>query len=142
MNNEAILQRMAAMLSERLSAENPLREAIYITVAEPKEGEHTYAVLQTAKTQAREIVPGNFTWQYPCALTAFFFPPEGAFTAEQMRDWMEEAALSLVATLGAICGEGDGYYVLDATCTGPLQWEASGSTGYEGTLPFRLTVQF
>lgn len=144
MNNEPILKQLAAEIRLRLSDENPIKGALYTTVAEAKEEQHTYAVLQTAKTQAKEIVPGNYTWRYPCRLWAMFYPPEDErYTADAFNAWMEEAALALVAACAALLeGKYNTWAPLDATVTGPLQWAASDAGGYEGSIPFSLVIQF
>lgn len=144
MNNEKILCALADILRPRLSDTNPLKGALYVTVAEPKENQLTFAVLQTAKTQARELVPGNYTWQYPCRLLATFYPPEGAYTPADINAWMEEAGLALVASCSALLQAppaGD-YIVLDAVVDGPLSWEPDDTGGYTGQVGFTLTVQF
>ena len=143
MNNEKILIALADLLRPRLSDSNPLKRALYVTVAEPKENQLTFAVLQTAKTQARELVPGNFTWQYPCRLLATFYPPEGAYTSADINAWMEESALALVAACSALVqAPADGYLVLDAVVDGPLTWEPETTGGFTGQVGFTLTVQF
>ena len=143
MNNEKILLALADLLRPRLSDSNPLKRALYVTVAEPKENQLTFAVLQTAKTQARELVPGNFTWQYPCRLLATFYPPEGAYTPADINAWMEESALALVAACAALVqATAADYLVLDAVVDGPLSWEPDTTGGYTGQVGFTLTVQF
>lgn len=144
MNNEPVLEQLAAEIRLRLSADNPLKQALYVTVADPKEELHTYAVLQTSTTQAKEIIPGNFTWRYPCRLFAMFYPPEDAtYTPEAINGWMEEVALALVAACSVLLeGKYDAYIPLDAIVTGPINWAPVASGGYEGSINFTLTVQF
>lgn len=144
MNNEPILEQLAAEIRPRLSAANPIKHALYVTVAEAKEELHTYAVLQTSTTQAKELIPGNFTWRFPCRLFAMFYPPEDeSYTPAAINAWMEELALALVAACSALlAGKYNTYTPLDASISGPLQWAPSPSGGFEGSVPFSLTVQF
>jgi hypothetical protein len=144
MNNEKVLAVLADLIRPRLSPGNPIKHALYATVAEVKESQHTYAVLQTSQTQAKEIIPGNFTWRYPCRLFAMFYPPEdAAYTPVAINGWMEEAGLALVASCSALLeAEYPNFVPLDATVTGPIRWSPSASGGYEGSIAFTLTVQF
>lgn len=144
MNNEIVLAVLADLIRPRLSPGNPIKHALYATVAEVKESQHTYAVLQTSQTQAKEIIPGNFTWRYPCRLYAMFYPPEdAAYTPEAITAFMEEAGLALVASCSALLeSEYSNFVPLDATVTGPIRWSPSASGGYEGSIAFTLTVQF
>lgn len=144
MNNEIVLAVLADLIRPRLSPGNPIKHALYATVAEVKESQHTYAVLQTAQTQAKEIIPGNFTWRYPCRLYAMFYPPEdAAYTPEAITAFMEEAGLALVASCSALLeAEYPNFVPLDATVTGPIRWSPVASGGYEGSIAFTLTVQF
>lgn len=150
MTNEHVLQELAGLMRPRLSAGNPLAAALYVTVADAKEAEatRTCAVLQTGYSSARELIPGNYTWQYPCRLYARFYPPQGDWKAEQMLGWMNEAALALVAALGALGAapvqeqKERGFVVLDAVCTGGVSWRAEADVGYVGEVPFMVTVQF
>lgn len=150
MTNEHVLSKLAELIAPRLSPGNPLANAFYVTVADTKEpeGVRTCAVLQTSYSQARELIPGNFTWQYPCRLYARFYPPQGDWSPEQMLAWMNEAAFALVAALSALDAESvpaqkaRGFVVLDAVCTGGVSWRAEADTGYVGEVPFLLTVQF
>lgn len=150
MTNENVLQQLADLITPRLSAGNPLANAFYVTVADAKEPDatRTCAVLQTSYSQARELIPGNHTYQYPCRLYARFYPPQGNWQAEQMLGWMNEAALALVASLSALGADPvpaqkeRGFVVLDAVCTGGVSWQADADAGYIGEVPFRLTIQF
>ena len=146
MTAETILQDVATELSARVSSGNPLADAVFLTVAEPKEGSalHTFAVLQALPNGARELIPGNFTWQYPCRLYARFYPPQGDWTPEQMLAYFEEAALALVASLSACMQvqRKERYFLMDAVVTGGISWQADSTGGYEGEIPFRLTAQF
>ena len=150
MTNEHVLQELAGLIKPRLSAGNPLAEAFFVTVADAKDAEatRTCAVLQTSYSAARELIPGNFTWQYPCRLYARFYPPQGDWQAEQMLGWMDEAALALVASLSALGAapvqeqKERGFVVLDAVCTGGVSWQADADVGYIGEVPFQLTIQF
>lgn len=144
MNNEPILHHLADEIRSRLSEGNPLRHALYVTVAEDKAELHTYAVLQTSTTQAKEIIPGNFTWRYPCRLFAMFYPPEDAtYTPDAIDGWMEETGLALVAACSALLeGKYNTYTPLDATVTGPIHWAPASTGGFEGSINFTLTVQF
>lgn len=146
MNNEPILAALAELIRPRLSPGNPIRDALYSTVAEQREELHTYAVLQTSKNNATEIVPGNFTWRFPCRLFALFYPPEDAdYTAEAVEDWMEEVALALVAACSSLLESPPvelNALPLDALVNGPIHWAPSASGGYEGSINFTLTVQF
>ena len=144
MNNELVLAVLADLIRPRLSSGNPIKHALYATVAEVKESQHTYAVLQTSQTQAKEIIPGNFTWRYPCRLYAMFYPPEdAAYTPEAITAFMEEAGLALVASCSALLeSEYPNFVPLDATVTGPIRWSPDASGGYEGSIAFSLTVQF
>lgn len=150
MTNENVLQQLAALLRPRLSSGNPLASALYVTVADAKSAEatRTCAVLQTSYSSARELIPGNYTWQYPCRLYARFYPPQGNWSAEQMLGWMNETALALVASLSALGADPlpqqkeRGFVVLDAVCTGGVSWQAEADVGYIGEIPFLLTVQF
>ena len=146
MNNEPILAALAELIRARLSVGNPIKSALYATVAEQREELHTYAVLQTSKTQATEIIPGNYTWRFPCRLFAFFYPHEsGEYTAENVDAWMEELGLALVAACSSLLESPPddlNALPLDATVTGPIHWAPSASGGYEGSVNFTLTVQF
>ena len=150
MTNEHVLQKLAELIIPRLSPDNPLANAFFVTVADAKSAEatRTCAVLQTSYSAARELIPGNHTFQYPCRLYARFYPPQGNWTAEQMLWWMDEVSLALVAALGALGAESvsaqksRGFVVLDAVCTGGVSWQADTEGGYEGEVPFRITIQF
>lgn len=148
MNNEAVLQTLAALVRPRLGPDNPLGDALFATVAEekPNTALHTYAVLQTSKSGAQELVPGNYTYRIPCRLFAVFFPPEDAdYTPENIEDWMQELGLALVAACAVLLETPGGYenfYPLDATVTGPIHWAPAATGGYEGTVDFTLVVQF
>ncbi len=148
MNNETVLQTLAALVSPRLSADNPLKDSLFVTVADPKPEPalHTYAVLQTSKQQAQELVPGNFTWRFPCRALAVFYPPEdAAYTPSNIEGWMQELGLALVAACSALLetpGVYEDFYPLDATVTGPIHWAPDATGGYEGTVDFVLTIQF
>lgn len=146
MTAETILQDVASELRARVSEGNPLGNAVFLTVAEPKEGDalHTFAVLQALPNGARELIPGNFTWQYPCRLYARLFPPQGDWSPEQMLGFFEELALALVASLAAVMQvqRKETYFLMDAVVTGGISWQAASTGGYEGEIPFRLTAQF
>lgn len=148
MNNEAVLNELAALIRPRLGPDNPLGDALFATVAEekPDTALHTYAVIQTSKSGAQELVPGNFTYRIPCRLFAVFFPPAAAdYTPENIADWMQEAGLALVASCAVLLenpGRYAGFYPLDAVVTGPIHWAPSASGGYEGSVDFSLVVQF
>ena len=146
MNNEPILAALAELIRPRLSPGNPIAEALYTTVAEQRAELHTYAVLQTSKGGATEIVPGNYTWRFACRLFAFFYPPEDAeYTAENVDAWMEELGLALVAACSALLESPPddlNALPLDALVNGPIHWAPSASGGYEGSINFTLTVQF
>ena len=150
MTNEHVLQQLAELITPRLSPDNPLANAFFVTVADAKEADstRTCAVLQTGYSSARELIPGNHTYQYPCRLYARFYPPQGDWQAEQMLGWMNEAALALVASLSVLGAapvkeqKERGFVVLDAVCTGGVSWRADAEAGYIGEVPFRLTVQF
>lgn len=150
MTNEHVLQKLAELIIPRLSPDNPLANAFFVTVADSKEADstRTCAVLQTSYSSARELIPGNHTYQYPCRLYARFYPPQGNWTSEQMLWWMDEAALALVASLSALGADSvsaqkvRGFVVLDAVCTGGISWQADAEAGYIGEVPFLLTVQF
>lgn len=146
MTAETILQDLATELRGRVSADNPLGAAVFLTVAEPKEGDtlHTFAVLQALPNGARELIPGNFTWQYPCRLYARLYPPQGNWSPEQMLGFFEELALALVASLSALMQvpRKERYFLMDAVVTGGISWQADNTGGYEGEIPFRLTAQF
>lgn len=150
MSNEEILQKLAALIRPRLSAANPLAESLFVELANAKTPEETRtcAVLQTSYSQARELIVGNFTWQYPCRLWARFYPPQGNWDVADLRTWFDEAALALVASLGALRGmeveaqKAEGFVVLDAICTGGISWAAQAEEGWVGEVPFMLTVQF
>ena len=148
MNNEAVLNELVKLIRPRLGPDNPLGDALFATVAEekPNAALHTYAVLQTAKSSAVELIPGNFTFRLPCRLSAVFFPPEDTdYTPENINAWMQELGLALVAACSALLAQPDayeGFYPLDATVTGPIHWAPSASGGYEGAVNFILAVQF
>ena len=146
MNNEAVLAFMAQKIRSRLSAENPLRERLFATVAEQKDPQatHTFGVLQTAKGQAQEIVKGNYTFRIPCRLYAFFYPPEdAAYTADSILGWMQEASLALMQVGAEILGKvQESFLVLDCVANGPLHWAPVEEGGWEGSVAFTLTVQF
>lgn len=146
MNNETVLAALADLIRPRLSDSNPLKEALFATVAEQKDDAdlHTYAVLQTSKSQSQELVPGNFTWRYPCRLQAFFFPPEDEdYSAANIDAWMEEAGLALVAACSTLLEGGyDTFLPLDAVVNGPINWAPSATGGFEGSVNFTLTIQF
>lgn len=146
MTAETILQDVAREMSARVSEGNPLGNAVFLTVAEPKEGDtlHTFAVLQALPNGARELIPGNFTWHYPCRLYARFYPPQGNWAAEQMLGFFEEAALALVASLSACMQvpRKEKYFLMEAVVTGGISWQAEATGGYEGEIPFRLIAQF
>lgn len=150
MNVGNVLTRVRELILPRLSEGNPLRGAFFLEVADAKAPEQlrTCAVLQVSYSQARELIPGNFTWQYPCRCWARFYPPQGDWRAEQMRGWMEEAGLAVVGALGALMAvpvveqQAQGAVVLDAVCTGGVSWQADAEAGYIGEVPFMLTIQF
>ena len=150
MNTGVILDKLRELIVPRLSAQNPLRDAFFVEVADAKQPEQvrTCAVLQVSYSQARELIAGNYTWQYPCRCWARFYPPQGNWDAEQLRGWMNEAGLALVAALGALMAvpveeqRAAGFIMLDAVCTGGVSWRADADEGYVGEVPFMLTVQF
>ncbi len=148
MNNETVLETLAALVRPRLSAANPLKDSLFVTVADPKPDTalHTYAVLQTSKQQAQELVPGNYTWRFPCRALAVFYPPEAAtYTPDNIDAWMQELGLALVAACSALLATPNQYstfYPLDATVTGPIIWAPDASGGFEGSVNFSLTIQF
>ncbi len=148
MNNETVLQTLAALVSPRLSASNPLKDSLFVTVADPKPEPalHTYAVLQTSPSGAQELVPGNYTYRISCRALAVFYPPEDAdYTPSNIEGWMQELGLALVAACSALLetpGAYEDFYPLDATVTGPIHWAPDATGGYEGTVDFVLTIQF
>lgn len=146
MNNEAVLTVLADGVRRRLSAENPLRERLSVTVAEQKDPEatHTFAVLQTANGQAQEIVKGNYTFRVPCRLYAVFYPPEAAaFTSAAIMGWMEEAAYAVLMAGTELQGSPqEAFVLLDFVARGPIHWAPHADGGWEGSLSFTLTVQF
>lgn len=146
MNAEGVLKVLAERVRGLLCEGNPLRNSLFVTVAEEKEEDvlHTYAVLQAAKAGAVEIVPGNYTWRVPCRLVGLFFPPQGAgLDDEQISAWMTEAAYAVMAAGRALVGvcEYEDFVVLGVAPVGPVRWGAS-ERGFEGEFNFTVTVQF
>lgn len=147
MNADGVLQVLAERVRGLLSEGNPLRESLFVTVAEEKNEDvlHTYAVLQASKSGAVEIVPGNHTWRVPCRLFGWFFPPQGVeLTSEQIQAWMVEAAYAVMAAGQALAREREheDFVVLGVAPSSPVSWSASERAGFEGEMGFSLTVQF
>lgn len=140
-----ILSRLATLVDDRLPAAHPLCGRVWGVVADPKQGQHTWAVIE-ATGSPRDIVPGNFTMQTDGRLWAIFFPPEGQWSAAEVEAYMEEAALALVGACSALCTqphrEGETFLVLDCFLTGAGTTSAKQEGGFVVEVPFSLTVQF
>ena len=140
-----ILKRLAILVDDRLPAVHPLRGRIWGVVADPKQGQHTWSVLEPVGS-ARDLVPGNFTFQTDARLWAIFFPPEGNWSAADVEAYMEEAALALVGASSALCTqphrEGENFLVLDCFLTGAGTTSANQEGGFVVEVPFSLTAQF
>ena len=146
MNAEGVLKVLAERMRGLLSEGNPLREGLFVTVAEEKEEDvmRTYAVLQAAKSGAVEIVPGNYTWRMPCRLVGLFFSLQcGGFSDEQIEGWMIEAAYAVLSAGRSMLGRGDegNFIVLSVEPAGPVRWGVS-ERGWEGEFNFLVTAQF
>lgn len=146
MNADEILGVLADAMRVWLSDGNPLRDGLFVTVAEEKEEDmlRSFGVLQVAKGGAQEIVSGNNTWRIACRLYAVFFPPQGdGETPEEIYDWMSEAAMAVVKAGHGMLGKVNlgRFVLLGVRADGPVRWGAS-ERGFEGEFNFTLAVQF
>ena len=145
MNIEPVLERVAARVDAHLPEGSPWKGNLTSTVADPKEGPNTWAVVHAAG-EPRELVAGNDTVQATCRVYAQIVPTEGTWSAEQVVQFADDLADALRAaqadmrTAEHACSAR--WLVLGLHISGGAVMRADAAVGYVITLPFLLSVQF